>query len=122
MAAIKAEVHHHLLLIHHPSDLLQIEASYVHDGEDVNLILHIPMAPADSILRLFQLRPFPQPFTDSHFILPDPTNQILAISSSGSERLSLEMSAVNLLGCHRVGSTYLCERYGVLNQELNSTC
>ena len=121
-ASIKAEVHHHLLLIHHPSDLLQIETSYVHDGEDVNLILHIPMAPADSILRLFQLRPFPLPFTDSHFILPDPTNQILAISSSGSERLSLEMSAVNLLGCHRVGSTYLCERYGVLNRELNSTC
>jgi hypothetical protein len=100
---------------------LQIETSEVHDGEDVNLILHIPMAPADSILQLFQLRPFPLPFTDSHFILPDPTNQILAISS-GSEHLSLEMSAVNLLGYHRVGSTYLCERYGVLNRELNSTC
>jgi hypothetical protein len=49
-AAIKAKVHHHLLLIHHPSDLLQIETSYIHDGEDVNLILHIPMAPADSII------------------------------------------------------------------------
>jgi hypothetical protein len=120
-AAIKAEVHHHLLLIHHPSDLLQIETSYVHNRKDVNLILLIPMAPADSILRLFQLRPFPLPFTDSHFILPDPTNQILAISS-GSEPLSLEMSAVNLLGCHQVGSTYLSERYGVLNSELNSTC
>jgi hypothetical protein len=32
------------------------------------------------------------------------------------------MSAVNLLGCHQVGSNYLCERYGVLNRELNSTC
>jgi hypothetical protein len=120
-AILKAKAHQHLLLIHHPSDLLQIETSYVHDGEDVNLILHIPMAPADSILRLFQLRPFPLPFTDTHFIIPDPTNQILALSSSPGCQF-LEMSAVNLMGCHRVGSTYLCEQYGVLNCKLNTTC
>jgi hypothetical protein len=58
-ATVNAKAHHHQLLIRHPSNLLQIEASYIHDGVDVNLILHIPMAPADSILRLFQLHPFP---------------------------------------------------------------
>ena len=35
----------------------------------------------DAVLRLFQLHPFPLPFTDSHFIMPDPANQatILAV-------------------------------------------
>jgi hypothetical protein len=68
-------------MLQHPSDLFQIETSYIHNGQDVNLILHDPMAPADSILQLFQLHPFPLPFTESHFIMPDPSNQILAISS-----------------------------------------
>jgi hypothetical protein len=45
--ARKARSHHHQLLLRHPSDLLQIETSYVHDGYDIHLILHIPMAPSD---------------------------------------------------------------------------
>jgi len=44
-AARKARAHHHQLLLRHPSDLLQIETSYVHDRTEVHLILHIPMAP-----------------------------------------------------------------------------
>jgi hypothetical protein len=54
-------------------------------------------------------------------LMPDPVNQILAISSS-AERLSIEVSAVNLLGCHRINQVYLCERHGVLKRELNTTC
>jgi hypothetical protein len=54
-------------------------------------------------------------------LMPDPVNQILAISSS-TERLSIEVSAVNLLGCHRINQVYLCERHGVLKRELNTTC
>ncbi len=120
-AVLKAQAHKHQLLLRHPSDLLQIETSYLHDGQDVQLILHIPMAPTDSLLRLFQLHPFPLPFTDTHMLMPDPVNQILAISSS-AERLSIEVSAVNLLGCHRINQVYLCKRHGVLKRELNTTC
>jgi hypothetical protein len=79
------------------------------------------MAPPDSILRLFQLHPFPLPFTDSHFIMPDPANQIFAISS-GVDRFSIKMSVANLMSCHRINSAYLCERHGVMRRELNSTC
>jgi hypothetical protein len=49
-AARKARSHHLQLLLRHPSDLLQIKTSYLHDGHDVHLILHIPMAPSDSLL------------------------------------------------------------------------
>jgi hypothetical protein len=120
-AARKARSHHHQLLLRHPSDLLQIETSYVHDGSEVHLILHIPMAPSDSLMRLFQLRPFPLPFSDTHMLMPNPDNQILAISAN-ADRFSIEMSAVHLLGCHRVNQVYMCERSGVLNRYLNDTC
>jgi hypothetical protein len=112
-AARKARSHHHQLLLRHPSDLLQIETSYVHDGYEVHLILHIPMAPSDSLLRLFQLRPFPLPFSDTYMLMPNPERQILAISAN-ADRLSIKLSAVHLLGCHRVNQVYLCERSGVL--------
>jgi hypothetical protein len=112
-AARKAKTHHYQLMLRHPSDLFQIEMSYVHNGHDFNLILHVPMAPANSILRLFQLHPFPLPFTESHFLMPDPANQILAISS-GVDRLSMEMSVANLMSCHRINLAYVCEQHGVM--------
>jgi len=108
-------------MLEHLSNLFQIETSYIHNGQDVNLILHVPMVPPDSILRLFQLHPFPLPFTDSHFIMSDPANQIFAISS-GVDRFSIKMSVANLMSCHRINSAYLCERHGVMRRELNSTC
>jgi hypothetical protein len=52
-ASVKAQFSCCHLLLTHPSDLFQIEASYFYNGNDVFLILHIPMAPAKSILRLF---------------------------------------------------------------------
>jgi hypothetical protein len=120
-AARKAKSHQHQLLLLHPSDLLQIETSYVHDRTEVHLILHIPMAPSDSLMRLFQLRTFPLPFSDTHMLMPNPENQILAISAN-ADRFSIEMSAVHLLGCHRVNQVYMCERSGVLKKHLNDTC
>ncbi len=105
----------------HLSDLFQIEMSYLHNGRDIQLILHIPMAPADSILRLFQFHPFLLSFTKTHFLLPDPVNQILAMPS-GVNLLSVKMSFVNLTGCHHINLAYLCEHHGVMRRELNSTC
>ena len=38
------------LLPSKPSDLFQIEKSYFHDGQDVHLLLHVPMVPEDNLL------------------------------------------------------------------------
>ena len=100
-AQIKAQINKCQLLLSHPSDLFQIEASYFYNGQDILLLLHIPMAPADSILRLFQFHPFPLPFTKTHFLLPKPSKPIFALSS-GMERLSAELSMVNLMDSHRL--------------------
>ncbi len=50
-----------------------------------------------------------------------PIQGILALSS-GNKHLSIELLAVNLLGCHRISSVYLCKRHSILKKELNSTC
>ncbi len=105
---MKAKAHHYQLMLRQPSDLFQIKTSYLHIGWDVHLILEVPMAPADSILRLFRLHPFPLPFTDWHFLMPDPASEILAISSS-IDQLSVEMSVANLMSCHWINSAYLYE-------------
>ncbi len=120
-AQLKAQINKCQLLLSHPSDLFQIEASYFYNSQDILLLLHIPMAPVDSILRLFQLHPFPLPFTKTHFLLPKPANPIFALSS-GMERLSTELSMVNLMDCHKINSMHLCEEHGVLKKDLNSTC
>ena len=109
------------LLISHRSDLFQLETSYFFDGADVHLLLHVPMVPTDSLLRLFKLHPFPLPLSGSHVLVPAVKEDILAISS-GFKRYSAQFSATDLLGCHMVNNIYLCERHGVLNSNLNSTC
>jgi hypothetical protein len=53
--------------------------------------------------------------------MPDPANQIFAISS-GVDRFSIEMSVANLMSCHRINSAYLCKRHGVMRRKLNSNC
>ncbi len=51
-----------MVMIEHPSDLFQIETSYLHDGQDVQLILHIPMTPPDAVLRLLVMIIYFLPF------------------------------------------------------------
>jgi len=109
------------LLVHQPSDLLQLELSYFYNGEIVTLLLHVPTVPIGSILRLIKLHPFPLPISGNYSIVPDVDTQILALSTSDVE-MSLEFPSVNLLGCSSASHVYLCEKVGALNKHLTSTC
>ena len=109
------------LVIQHHSDLFQIEASLLFDGADAHVLIHVPMVPRQSLLRLFKLHPFPLPFFDDHFLIPDVQNDVLAVSST-DQRLSAHLSSVDLLGCHRMNQVFMCERFGVLSKQFNSTC
>ena len=59
------------LLTKFPSDLYQLETSLLYDGVSTHLLLHIPMIPKQSLLRLFRLHPFPLPIFESHFMTPN---------------------------------------------------
>jgi len=109
------------LLLDRPSDLYQIEMSYCYDGEDVTLILHVPMAQSSTTLRLLKFLPFPFSFSATHFLMPQPEKKLLAISSD-EPRLSMEIKEADLEGCHRVNNLYLCERQGILKNRMDLTC
>jgi hypothetical protein len=118
---LQAEENECTLLTQQHSDLFQLEASYFFDGNDVHILLHVPMVPKESLLRLFRLHSFPLPLTKDHSLIPVAQHNVLAISS-GFTRYSAQLSHTDLMGCHVVNNIYLCERHGVLNQHLNSTC
>jgi hypothetical protein len=67
------------LLVQYHSDLFQIETSLLYNGRDGHLLLHVPMTPKNSLLRLYQLHPFPLPMFETHHLLPDIKDDVLAI-------------------------------------------
>ena len=113
------------LLLEHPSDLFQIEVSYFSFEGDVYLLLHVPMVAPESTLRLFKLHPFPLPIynkaTEGPLLVPEVENNVLGIST-GSQRYSVQLSAVELLSCHIVNRKYTCEKSGVLKKQFADTC
>jgi len=111
------------LLTQRPSDLLQLEVSYLYDGNDVLILLHVPMTAEDSLLRLFRLRPFPIPISDTHSLLPRVPTSVLALSKSkNGKRLMTTVEHADLLGCHQIGKVYTCDRHGALRRDIKSHC
>ena len=111
----------YVLLVDAPSDLFQVEASYVCDEGNVIIVLHVPMVPQNSLLRLFRLRPFPIPFSKTMALLPDTSSSLLALSQ-GSTRLMTTIEHSDLMDCHRIGSVFICERHSVLFNQIKATC
>ena len=109
------------LLLERPSDLFQIEASYAVENDDVTLLLHVPIAARDTLLRLFRFHPFPLTFSKTHFLIPHSRHQLFAISLDAS-RLGLDLTEADLEGCYRLNGLHLCERLGVLHTRLARTC
>jgi len=117
----QAKAINHKLLTKQQSDLFQLELSYFYDGTNMQLLLHVPTVPVDSILRLLKLHPFPLPLNKNYSVIPRAQDDLLAISS-GFTRYSAQLSSVDLLGCHEINNVYLCERHGVLGKQLNDSC
>jgi len=109
------------LLVQYHSDLFQIETSLLYDGQDGHLLLHVPMTPKNSLLRLFRLHPFPLPLFETHHLLPDVKNDVLAISSTDT-RYNVQLSSTDLMSCHRVNQIFMCDSFGVMSRRFNNTC
>jgi len=69
------------LLIHNPSDLFQVEASYYINPNSTKPFIPIPMALTESLLRLLKFPLFLLPFIDTHLLLQDLDNSLLSLSS-----------------------------------------
>ena len=56
------------------------EMSYFFNVDVANLLLHVPMVPEKTMLRLVKLNPFPMPVTRNYSFVPDVDDQLLAVA------------------------------------------
>jgi hypothetical protein len=108
-------------IIDRPFELFQLDASYTFNGNLLSLLLHVPIAPPEAFMRLYRLHPFPLPFNNGTLLTHNVRNKILAISNS-NHRYTIQMSSVDLLGCHQLGKTFLCPCNGLLNKYPEDSC
>ena len=109
------------LLISKPTDLFQLQASYIFDGNDIVVLLHVPMIPPNTLLRLLKLRPFPIPVTSEHSLMPNETPELLALSNSEPPQWNI-VSQYSLIDCHKVNSIYVCPGNSVLRNNVKTHC
>ena len=102
------------------SDLFQLELSYIFNGREATFILHVPTIPKGALLRLLRFHSFPLIYEDVAF-LPKPEFDVLALTDN-FEQLSLQINHADLMDCQHNNRFYICERHGILNRVLNSTC
>jgi len=110
-----------VLLIRQPSELFQLELSYTYDGRQLLLMLHIPISPAESTMRLYRLHRFPLPLSNDTFLIPSVEEHLLGISNA-NHRFAIQYALSDLAGCHQMGRTYLCNRNGMLFKFPEDTC
>jgi hypothetical protein len=79
------------------------------------------MTPKVSLLRLFWLHPFPLPMFETHHLLPNVKDDVLAILSTDT-RYNTQLSSTDLLSCHRVNQIFMCENFGVMSKDFTNTC
>jgi len=109
------------LLLTSPSHITQFEVSHFFNGYHLNLIFHMLMAPHNSIIRLYELHPFPLSFANNTFLIPAVRNGVLAVSNTNI-RFSSQLPTLELQSCNRINKIYLCERNGVMNKFPEDTC
>jgi hypothetical protein len=109
------------LLIKYHSNLFQVESSLLFDGHDGHILIHVPMAPCNTLLGLFRLHPFLLPMFDTHHLMLDVKNDMLGISSTDT-KYNIQLSSANLTSCHRINQVFMCDSFGVMSRRFNDTC
>jgi hypothetical protein len=74
------------LIITAPAHLFQVDTSFVYDGDNACLLVHVPMIPPNTLSTLYQLRPFPIPVSGRNVLLPKETPDLLALTQYKVDR------------------------------------
>ena len=109
------------LLINKPSDLFQIEASYLHENKTLVIILHVPMVAEDNKLNLYQYIPFPlsQSLGANTTITPTVNKDLIAVGKQHQYKI---LGQTDLAACTKLGQNFLCEGRSVLRTDLENSC
>ena len=109
------------LLITKPSDLFQIETSYLHTNKTLTLILHVPMVAEENKLNLLQFIPFPlsQSLGANTTVTPQVDQDLIAVGKDHQYKL---LGHTDLAGCTKLGLNFLCEGRSVLKTDIEESC
>ena len=84
-------------------------------GDDVVVLLHVPMIPQNTILHLPSIYSIPTPIrTNTLFSQPSPPD-LLALSNSKSSKWTI-VSQYSLITGHKVSSIYVCSVSSILSK------
>jgi len=117
----KAKQHKLMLITSKPLDLFQLEVSYFSDGHELHIIIHVPAVTPDSLLKLFKMHPLPLPLDNKVALVPKVDDNILGLTR-GDNKLATHLSSLDLLDCKNINRVFLCERHGILDKHVNSSC
>ena len=109
------------LLITKPSDLFQLETSYLHTNKTLTLILHVPMVAEENKLNLLQFIPFPlsQSLGANPTVTPKVDQDLIAVGKDHQYKL---LGHTDLAGCTQLGLNFLCEGRSVLKTDIEESC
>ena len=118
-----ATKHDLTLLTQSPSDLYQLETSFISKG-DITMFIHVPTVPKKFLIKLYRMHPLPLPINPTTALIPRVKHDILGLSEDdGTEtQLSNLMSSIDLLQCKTLNKIYFCERHGVFNRFVKDSC
>ena len=112
------------LMLEHPSDIYQLEASYIYDPVKMEFIMfiHVPMLPSENKFTLYRFAPFPM----IHPIDKNVTKIIevgeetyLAVNAKKEYRI---MSTIDVNACNRRGKVFFCLERNAVYRDLEETC
>ena len=108
----------------HPSDLFQIDTSYLYEAESniFTLILHVPMVPENQELELRKYLPFPLVESQklNATIVPEIGAHIY-LASNEKQQFRI-MTQADLASCVKRGDLHLCLGRNSLHKQLLTTC
>lgn len=92
--------------INSANDFLQCPISFKVTSTGLEIVVHVPAAPQDSLLHVFQYIPLPLPLTNGGVATPKLTNHIIAVSPT-HDRFTV-LSAYDLIQCKPLGGLLYC--------------
>ena len=92
--------------------------AYIFYGNDIVILLHVPVVPPNTLLRLLKIRPFP---TSKHSLMPSENPEFLTLSNSKPPQWTI-ISQYSLIDCHKLNSIYVCPGNSVLRNNVKNNC
>lgn len=96
------------------AQFLQCPTSFIATKTSLDLLVHVPAAPADSLLEIFRYVPLPIPMENNITATPRPRNLILAIAHDNS--VFADMNEADLLECNHLGHFFYCPSLNVVRK------